>query len=286
VSNNVQITQSDALGWMESLQDESAHVVITDPPYWTLDKWRNQGTTARLGGHSDKDSQRDEMFFRTVDQKYLRRIFLEIDRVLTLDGHAYIFCDDIVAPILLNWIREAKDEHRFGEAHLLIWDKVNQGMGYHYRRRYECIVFAWREKREGVRGFEKRRLADLGIPDILTHKRVVNGYPTEKPVALVGQLVSQSLRPGECIIDPFAGSGVLAAAVPESLNARILMNDISGASMEYIRKRFASTQEKVFAPPVENKVLVFRTKDEKVAPLSDEGKPGASLSFHFDSTPA
>jgi site-specific DNA-methyltransferase (adenine-specific) len=235
--NRVEIYQTDALEWLETQADESAHVIVTDPPYWTLDKWRAMGTTTRLGGNRLEEDRRDEMFFRTIDHDYLWRLFLELDRVLTLDGHLYIFGDDIVAPILLNWIREAQGEHRFGEAHMLIWDKVNQGMGYHYRRRYECIIFAWREKRDGVKPAFKRKLADLGIPDILAHKRVVNSYPTEKPVALIETLVRQSLRPGECIIDPFAGSGVLAAAVPEGGHL-IKLNDLSDASIAFMRKRF------------------------------------------------
>ena len=45
-------------------------------------------------------------------------------------------------------------------------------MGYHYRSRYEFILF-----------FEKgkRRLNDLGIADIIEAPRVHGGYPTEKP---------------------------------------------------------------------------------------------------------
>ena len=43
----------------------------------------------------------------------------------------------------------------------LVWDKCTIGMGYHYRARYECILF-----------FEKgkRKLNDLGIADIIEHR--------------------------------------------------------------------------------------------------------------------
>lgn len=245
--NTVQVTQSDALEFMATVPDETVDVLITDPPYWTLDKWRNMGTTTRLGGNRENGNQRDEMWFPTIDREYLWRWFLEADRILRIDGHLYVFCDDLVAPILMNWIREAQDEHRFGECHMLIWDKVNQGMGYHYRRRYECIIFAWREPRAGVGSKAKcqRRLRDLGVPDILQAKRVTGGYPTEKPVSVVEQLVRQSARPyattenarQEVLCDTFAGSGVLAAAVPPEYNARILLNDISDASMRWISKR-------------------------------------------------
>ena len=74
-------------------------------------------------------------------------------------------------------------------------------MGYHYRSTYEFILF-----------FEKgkRKLADLGISDVIAEKRIHNGYPTEKPVRVNEILISQSCVPGEIVIYPFMGT---AAAV-------------------------------------------------------------------------
>ena len=234
----VEICNMDALEYLATIQDETVQVICTDPPYWTLDKWRNIGTTTRLGGNRKEGDQRPEMFFETIDMKYLWECFLEFDRILSLDGHLYIFADDIVSAILMNWVQEAQGDHRFGGAHLLVWDKVNMGMGYHYRHRYEHILFAWREKREGVRGFKPRRLRDLGKADVFQYKRVTGKYPTEKPSALVGELVTQSLRIGETCCDPFCGSGVLASAVPFSYNAKILLNDKSPQSMEYMKDKW------------------------------------------------
>src|SRR5688572_33282695 len=69
----------------------------------------------------------------------------------------------------------------------LVWDKRSIGMGYHYRARYELILF-----------FEKgkRRLHDLGIADIIEAPRVNGGWPAEKPRAVTDVLVAQSTDPG------------------------------------------------------------------------------------------
>src|SRR6267154_168748 len=91
--NAVKIYSKDALEFLSSVDDETVDVVVTDPPYWTLDRWRNIGTTTRLGGHRSKDEQREEMFFETVDREYLWNLFLELDRVLKMNGHLYMFCD-------------------------------------------------------------------------------------------------------------------------------------------------------------------------------------------------
>jgi len=262
--NTIRISQNDALKFLEELPDASVEVLVTDPPYWTLDKWRNVGTTTRLGGHHDKDKQREEMFFETIDRDYLWDLFLEMDRVLTLDGHLYIFCDDIVQPVLSNWVREAQDEHRFGECHTLIWDKVNMGMGYHYRRRYECILFCWREKREGVSGFQNRKLRDLGKADVFQYKRVTSGYPTEKPAALITELLTQSCRVGDTICDPFCGSGVVGAALPLDYNGSVLLNDKSDASMRHM--------ESVTFPPMYRELADIRWPSARSVPGNAETK--------------
>jgi len=223
--NTVEIFNLDAQDFMAKIPDQMVDVIVTDPPYWTLDKWRAIGTTTRLGGNRNADDQRPEMFFETIDQDYLWECIGEFSRILKSDGHLYVFCDDIVAPILLNWIREA--ETGFEDAHMLIWDKVNMGMGYHYRHVYECIIFAWKKG--------KRRLADLGMPDLFRDiKRITGGYPTQKPAALVSKFITQSARPGDVLCDPFAGSGVLAEATPPGHNCQILLNDKAMASQQWM----------------------------------------------------
>ncbi|MCC3832102.1 site-specific DNA-methyltransferase, partial [Vibrio parahaemolyticus] len=77
---------------------------------------------------------------------------------------------------------------------------------------------------------------DLSIPDILTHKRVYRGYPTEKPVSLLEVLVAQSSREGELVVDPFFGSGSTLVAA-KNLNRQFKGNDISSSAHEHIRQR-------------------------------------------------
>jgi hypothetical protein len=101
------------------------------------------------------------------------------------------------------------------------------GMGYHYRARYEFVLF-----------FEKgkRKLADLGIPDIIEEPRIRGEYPAEKPVRVAEVLVGQSTLPGELVIDPFMGSGSTAVAAL-SLGRRFAGTDISPAAVALTRRR-------------------------------------------------
>jgi len=105
----------------------------------------------------------------------------------------------------------------------LIWDKVAAGMGYSYRSSHEYILFLWKGK--------KRRLNDLGVPDVLRQQRVAPNravVPTQKPDALFETLVRQSTQPGELVLDNFMGSGTTARACAK-LGRRWLGCDLNPA---------------------------------------------------------
>ena len=112
------------------------------------------------------------------------------------------------------------------------------GMGYHYRARYECILF-----------FEKgkRKLTDLGTADILQHPRVSGGYPAEKPPQVTEVLVRQSTQPGELVIDPFMGSGSSGVAAI-GLGRNFAGNDLCQEAIDITRGRLLEAGAKEFRP--------------------------------------
>ncbi|BDP35861.1 site-specific DNA-methyltransferase [Vibrio parahaemolyticus] len=213
------LSQDDAVNWLSMLDSASVDLLITDPPYESLEKHRKIGTTTRLKVSKSSSNQWFEIFPNARFEELLREVY----RVLKKNAHFYLFCDQetmfVIKPIA------EKVGFRFWKP--IIWDKVSIGMGYHYRARHEYILF-----------FEKgkRKLNDLSIPDILTHKRVYRGYPTEKPVSLLEVLVAQSSREGELVVDPFFGSGSTLVAA-KNLNRQCKGNDISSSAHEHIRQR-------------------------------------------------
>lgn len=186
----------DALEWVSGLDDGSVALVVTDPAYESLEKHRAHGTTTRL---AKSDASSNE-WFRTVPNAYFGPFFREVYRVLQADAHAYVMCDAETSPV----VRAAAQAAGFTWWNDLVWVKGESaeepriGMGYHYRRSHELVVFL--EK-------GKRRIADLGVPDVLACPPIRGGYPTEKPVKLLRTLVRQSSERGELVVDPFAGSG-------------------------------------------------------------------------------
>ncbi len=187
--------RADAVHWLRTLRSGSVDLVVTDPPYESLEKHRAVGTTTRL--KRSKASSND--WFSIFPNARFPELFVELYRVLRKDRHFYLFCDQETMFVA----KPAAERAGFKFWKPLVWNKSRIGMGYHYRSQYEFILF-----------FEKgkRKLADLGIADVITVPRIRGGYPTEKPVAVSDVLVRQSARPGELVIDPFMGSGSAGVA--------------------------------------------------------------------------
>lgn len=65
------------------------------------------------------------------------------------------------------------------------------------------------------------------------------GYVTQKPVGVVRRMIQASSRPGDWVLDFFAGSGTLGAAAIE-LDRRFLLIDENSEAIETMRRRFAN----------------------------------------------
>lgn len=212
-SEPAEVTQGDAIAWLKTLESRSVDLVITDIAYESLEKHRAVGTTTRLTND----------WFPIFPNARMGELFSALYRVMAKNSHLYFFCDSETM-FVAKPLAEAAG-FKFWKP--LIFDKEAIGMGYHYRATYEFILF-----------FEKghRNLADKGIPDLLTHKRIRGKYPTEKPEDLARILVRQSSLPGELVIDPFCGSGSFgAAAVREG--RRFAGCDIQERAVELTRAR-------------------------------------------------
>lgn len=211
----------DAVEWLKTIQSESIDLLITDPPYESLEKHRAIGTTTRLKQSNASSNE----WFSIFPNSRFPELIEQIYRVLKKDSHFYLFCDQET----MFHVKPIAEKVGFKFWKPIVWDKCAIGMGYHYRAKYEFILF-----------FEKgkRKLNDLGMPDILQEKRVWRGYPTEKPVALIENLISQSSEENDLVIDPFFGSGSTLIAA-DNLGRRSAGSDISPSAHEYIEKKLS-----------------------------------------------
>src|SRR5437879_77458 len=175
------VVVSDAFELLATLPDDSVDLVVTDPPYESLQLHRSRGTTTRLTTN----------WFATVPNARLPELLAGVYRVLRRDRHFYLFCDEVTADVIKQQQGIGSERLPNGarrcEAGFVYWKeilwakttldggRIRGGTGYHYRAASERILF-----------FEKgkRALNDLGIPDVLMAPRACVPGPAVKTCAL------------------------------------------------------------------------------------------------------
>ena len=186
---------ADARELLASLPDESADLIVTDPPYVF-----------------DRGDTHFREWFADLPDEVWPGILVELYRVLHEDAHAYIFCDWRTHRIF----EDAAEGGGFRVGRPIVWDKGSPALGGTWRSQYELILFLEKGNRPG--NFKNRG-------NVLRAPRVARGYPTEKPVRILRSLISQSSLPGELVLDCFCGSGSTGRAARE-LGRRAVLCDV------------------------------------------------------------
>ena len=217
--------KQDAVEFMKTFSNSAIDLIVTDLPYESLEKHRKTGTTTRLKNSKASSNK----WFEIFPNSRFEELFTEFYRVLKPNTHLYMFCDAETSFIM----KPVGEKVGFKFWKPIIWDKKFLGMGYHYRAKYEMILF-----------FEKgkKKINDLSIPDIIQVPRVYKGYPTEKPVELLEILIKQSTIEGELVVDPFVGAG--SAGIAALKNGRNFYGaDISEEALEITYSRIKELEK-------------------------------------------
>ena len=185
----------DCLKEIPKLDNELIDCMIIDPPY----------------GIDFQSNYKKEKFDKIKGDN--KEAFELLDNSLKLvqpklkkDSHIYIFTSWKV----YDKIKQIIEKH-FVIKNCLIWNKNNIGMGDldgNYADKYEMIVFATQGKR--------KLYSDKRPFNVLDYDRVENSeHPTQKPKELLKELIINSTKEGQVILDYFAGSGSTLIASKE-----------------------------------------------------------------------
>ena len=213
----------DCLEKLKDIPDESIDCIITDPPY---------GINYE-SNHHKKGTKYDA---RTAsvgwDKKEYFFPFKECWRVLKNDCDLYVFGSFKNLPLL----PEPKQ--------ILVWDKVIGGMGdleANYAVDFELIFYFKKGRRilnkrppSSILVCEKTVSFSTGNPNELFH-------PTQKPVGVIEELILNSTRGGEFVLDPFMGSGTTGVAALK-LGRRFIGIEIDEGYFKIAEKRIGEWQ--------------------------------------------
>lgn len=183
------------------IKEESADLIITDPPYNLGFGGTTQTRTKRRRFNIIANDNLSPKEYQRFTIQWLQQAY----RILKPGRHIYVFIDWRMYAHMVFWMRRVG----FVIKNLLVWDKMNMGVGWQYRYQHELIIFAVQNSTK-VRRVRNRAATDIiRIPKISGNKTV---HPTEKPVELMEELVLNSSEPGEMVVDFFLGSGPVTEA--------------------------------------------------------------------------
>jgi DNA modification methylase len=210
------------------LQQEVADLIFTDPPY-----------NVPIDGHVCGLGRVRHREFAMGAGEMSRQAFTGFLRE-TLGHAAAKSKDGAIAFVCMDWrhLGEllAAGEQVFSELkNLCVWNKTNGGMGSFYRSKHELVLVFKNGTAPhtntfglGDGGRYRTNVWDhAGINAIRSGRsEELAMHPTVKPVALVADAIKDCSRPGEIVVDPFAGSGTtLIAAEKTGRRARVIEFD-------------------------------------------------------------
>jgi len=255
---NGEIRLGDALNVLPSLPSNHFQMIVADPPYFQVlleEHWDNTWQSS------------DEYLDWTLE--WVR----QCKRVLKQDGLLYIFGQlGKREHVWLHTCSMLAKEMQFHD--MVIWDRA---VGYNERYdsftpQYEMVLVLRQEAntkpyfdKDAVRltydedkiqsYLRDKRYKDkearethlrkgkyatniLRVPSLKGSSKEKIGHPSQKPIALINQLISASTRKGDYVLDPFLGSGTTAASA-QTLGRKWLGIESNAEYVKIAQKRIA-----------------------------------------------
>ncbi len=295
------VFQGDCLDILPSFGDAAVDLIYLDPPFFTQRKHtlatRDRSTVFSF---NDRWNSRDEyaafLYERLVEMHKVLKptgsIFLHCDK--TASHVARILLDQVFgegnfqSEIIWTYKRWSNSGRKLLPAHqtILFYAKsesykfnkiltnyspttnVDQILQKRSRDKANKSVYKRDENGDIVYSGEKKGvpLSDVWeIPFLNPKARERTGYPTQKPILLLEQIIRLCTDEGDVVLDPFCGSGttLIAAAL---MNRSAIGIDISDKAVKLTRQRLAApvkTESKL----VKNGIDAYRNANETALSL-------------------
>ena len=205
-------------GMRERVADDSVDAVITDPPYGVNADLGASVTMSHDGFKVDR-----EMSKETVDNDGLEdalKLFEETVKEIKRVGKDHVHIYAFAAFRTYDKFRDILEQYGFKVQNCLVWVKndstpirawTDEKAKYAYN--HEFVLFA-------VGDSPSELYVDGDPDDVLKYpsgryadeSNGVTDHPTQKPLSMISELVQNSTRKGDRILDPFMGSGTTAVA--------------------------------------------------------------------------
>jgi site-specific DNA-methyltransferase (adenine-specific) len=265
------VVAADNLEVLRAMPDAVVDLAYADPPFAT-------GGARRLASIRTGSGERMRRGFGGREYRYevvrdlawdddlpldthleaLHARLVEIHRVLAGTGSLYLHVDWRTAHHVRLLLDEVFGPERFLNEIVWAYDYGGRPRD-RWPRKHDTILWyargdAWTFERDeidrvpylapGLVGPEKAARGKLPtdvwwMTIVPPGSRERTGYPTQKPLRLLERIVAASSRPGDLVLDPYAGSGTTGVAAAR-LGRRWLLVDRNPVAVAIARERLAA----------------------------------------------
>lgn len=304
--NADQIIQGQCTDLMKAIESNQIDLVYFDPPFFTQKTHTlSNRFTAKTYGFADKFNSL-EAYLSLIEETLIQSkrvlketgsIFLHCDR--TASHYIRILLDKVMgkhnfqSEIVWSYKRWSNAKKGLLNSHQIIFfysktsnfkfnpiytdysPTTNLDQILQERKRNENGKSAYKRDENGdiVIGKEKKGvpLSDVwDIPYLNPKARERTGYPTQKPVLLLNQIIRIATDEGDLVLDPFCGSGTTCVS-SKLLNRSYLGFDISTEAVELAKKRVSEmliSDSNLLNKGIDN---YFEKSEKEIALLTEIG---------------
>lgn len=253
MTNNQRLILGDALEELKKIESNSIDFVLTDPPYFIQEevlinrsnKWKYKGKNIDFKKGTEWDrGWRDESEYLN----WLEEIIKELARVLKNDRHIVMFCDkkkfSFIGKIgekyglkfrtpwfirYLNPTPQARKVSPMKSVQIGYWGTKGKVKTENYNWQLGMIS----------------DVIECGIPQ---KEGSLVRHPTQKPLKVGLYLVAYLSKPGDLVLDPFAGVGTfpLACLLLKRNFIAIEKDEVYFKAMEQRLKSFNNSVKKIY----------------------------------------
>lgn len=240
------IIQADCMAVLTQLEASSVDLIYIDPPFC-----RRENQTLGLRGSAYDDQFEDYI-------EFLKPILEEAHRVLATHGSMYLHTDDRLVYCVLDLMDMIFGEDCFWSADIGVFDvggksisrrpdRIDNILCYvkdpdnyafilEYAERYPFLTSGFVTAENAVK---EKCLADTGYRTFVPENgKQGTAYPTQMPIGILEQIISESSNPGDLVLDFFAGSGI-TGEVALQLGRRFLLVDHNPNAIAVMAERFS-----------------------------------------------
>jgi len=220
-TKNSILLSDDCLNSINQIENQSIHLILTDPPYNLGQFMHNRKTNLKRMrenqfAYSGWDNLPYDEWIKDMDN-----FFKESSRILIKGGSMLIF----MSIIKVESIIALAEKNNFYYKTTGIWHKTNpmpRNMNLHFVNSTEAWIYFTKGTNTGTFNNNRKLIHDFFETSLTPKSEKKYGkHPTQKPIKLIDNFVELLSNEGDIVLDPFMGSGTTGVSC-KKLNRKFI----------------------------------------------------------------